>query len=419
LGHTENLLMGYQVVFTITIAALALFGLLIAYSVELDSSWVAVCGAVLLVPIALGGWLGLVFVPPLGTWAAWQWWRARGAGLLALAILAAAAAYLSWSVWFLLASGGAIVVEEVPSTLTRIKAMAGVMGIGLGPGVGRHVKLWAIGAALLLIQAATIRTLIRVGVRRPAERHVAWGLVAIMLGVWAFAFAVGFSRGTGLASRYSAFTAFGIAVPLLASARYARPSVLVTVLVFLVGALVVIANERHGRWEGSRLDECYRSVVADRDAGVPIDLLAERHQDFWIGPDEGWRALWENGFPLLRGVPPASSRAVHPVAFRRDGEVTDGRAVFCRYRVEPSGKRSVVAVRVRFRASVWVPWERMSFIWIDPASGERRRSEVRPWVRPVDQSVVFWIDGHVARGELLIGRMVCPIEILGIEAIER
>jgi hypothetical protein len=238
-----------------------------------------------------------------------------------------------------------------------------------------------------------------------------------MLGVWAFAFAVGFSRGSGLASRYSAFTAFGVAVPLLATARYARPSACLTIVVISVGAFVVIANERNGRWEGQRLDECYRSVVVDLDAGVPIDLLAERHQDFWIGPEDGWRALWENDFPLLRGVPPACSRAVHPVAFRRDGDLPDGRAVFNRYRVDLGGERPVVAVRVRFRAGVWVPWERMIFTWIDPASRERRRSEARPWVRPIEQSTVFWVDGVISGGELLIGRSDCPVEVLGIEAI--
>ena len=418
-GHVENLLMGYQIVFTITAAALALFALLIAYSGELDPARAAAGGALLLVPIALGGWLGMMFVPPLGAWVGRQWWRARGPGFAALAVLAAVVAYLAWSVWFLLASGGVQHVDAVPDTAARIKAVAGVVGIGFGPGVGRTIKPMALGVILIVFQAATAVALVRIGHRRPEERSVAWGLFALLLGVWVFAFAVGFSRGSGVASRYAVFSYLGIAVPLLAMARYARPSGWQTVGVVLAGAFVAVANGRHGSLEGIRLDRCYRSVVTDVDAGVPIDLLAERHHDFWIGPEEGWRALWDHDFPFLRGVPPARSREVQPVVFRRDGERRDERQVFARYRIDLGAERPVLAVRVRFRAGVWVPWERMVFDWIDPATGESRRSEVRPWVRPIEQSTVFWIDGHFGGGELLIGRPDCPIEVLGIEVIRR
>lgn len=419
LGHTENLLMGYQIVFTITVAAVALFALLIVHSHLLDPMRAAFWGAVLLVPIALGGWLGLVFIPPLSLWVGWQWWRARGAGLAVVAILAAVVGYLAWSVWFLLAAGGVQHVEGVPDPAARFRAFLAVTGMGLGPGFGRYVKPWWSGAVILLIQAATIHALLRTGRRRPEERPVVWGLLTLMMGVWAFAFAVGFGRGSGLASRYSAFTVLGIAIPLLVMARYSRPSKRIAALIVLGTAIVAIANERHGRLEGKRIDERYRSVLADRDSGMPIDLLAERHQDFWLGSEEGWVSLWEHDFPLLRGVPPARSRAGASIVARRIGERRDGRQVFVRYRVDPGVERSVVAVRVRFRASIWVPWERMIFEWVDPVSGDSMRSEVRPWVRPIKQSTVFWIDGPFSGGELLIGRPDCPIEVLSVEAILR
>jgi hypothetical protein len=417
LGHTENLLMGYQIAFTITVAALALFALLIAHSHLLDPMRAACWGAALLVPIALGGWLGLVFIPPLVLWVGWQWWRARGAGLTVVAILAAVVGYFAWSVWFLLAAGGVQHVEGVPDPAERIRALLGVTGVGLGPGFGRSVKPGWSGAVILAIQATTIYALVRVGRRWPEERPVTWGLLTLMMGVWAFALAVGFSRGSGLASRYSAFTALGIAIPLLAVARYSRPSTQIAAIIVIGTALVAIANERHGRLAGMRLDERYRSVLADRDSGMPIDLLAERHQDFWIGPAEGWLALWEHDFPLLRGVPAARPREVHSAIFQRDGEAHDGRAVFARYRVDLGAERPVLAVRVRFRAGIWVPWERMMFDWIDPTTGENQRSAVRPWIRPINQSAVFWIDGSISGGDLLIGRPDCPIEVLGVEVI--
>ena len=419
LGHTENLLMGYQIAFTITVAALAFFALLIAHSHLLDPMRAAFWGAVLLVPIALGGWLGLVFIPPLSLWVGWQWWRARGAGLGVLAILAGVVGYLIWSVWFLLAAGGVQYVEGVPDPVARIRALLGVTALGLGPGFGRSVKPEWSGAVILAMQAGTIRALLRVGCRSPEERPVAWGLLTLMMGVWAFAFAVGFGRGSGLASRYSAFAALGVAVPLLALARYGGPSTRIVTLIVIGSAIVAVVNERPGRLAGVRLDERYRSVLADRDSGMPIDLLAERHQDFWLGPAEGWQALWDNGFPLLRGVPPARPRKTHSAAFRRNEEAHDGRVAFARYRVDLGAERPVVAVRVRFRAGLWVPWERMMFTWIDPITGGHQRSAVRPWIRPIEQSVVFWINGPLSQGELLIGRPDCPIEVLSAEAILR
>lgn len=415
-GHSENLLMGYQLAFTITVAALAFFPLVVARSPALGPSRSAFAGASLLIPIALGGWLGLVFVPPLALWVGWQWWRARGPALASAAILAAVMGYLAWSVWFLLAAGGVQHVEGVPEPIARIRAVVGVTGLGLGAGIGRFVKPAGIGAVIFALQAATVCALLRIGCRRPEERPVAWGLLALLLGVWAFALAVGFSRGSGLAPRYSAFSCLGIVVPLLVLARYARPSAWTTGLIILGGTLVVIGNERHGRLEGMRHDERHRAILVDLDRKVPIDLLAERHQNFWLGPAEGWRSLWENGFPLLREVPPARSRDTLQVVARRDGvELVEGR-IFHRYRITFADDRPVLAVRVRFRASAWVPWERMRFDWIDP-TGEHRRSEVRPWVRPIEQSAVLWIDGRLTGGELLIGRPDCLIEILGIEVI--
>jgi hypothetical protein len=416
-GHTENLLMGYQIAFTLSVVALALFAALVARSSRLDPARTALCGAVLLVPIALGGWLGLVFVPPLALWVGWQWWRARGMGLPAAAILAAAIGYLVWSVYLLLAGGGAQHANGVPDLASRIKAVAGVAGIGLGPGVGRYAKVAAIGTILLAIQSTVMFRLARAGYQQPEERPVAWGLLALQMGAWAFAVGVGYGRGAGLATRYAAFSAVGIAVTLLAAARYARSSTWLTAVVVLTGIVVVHSNLRHGRYEGERFDQWYGSIVKDLEAGVPIDLLAQRHKDFWVGSEDGWLALWENDFPLLRGVPPARPRSGLRVAFQRDGEQVDQRTVFARYHVDPGSERPVVAIRVRFRVGIWVPWERMIFTWIDPASGERRRSEVRPWVRPIKQSTVFWIDGPLSAGELLIGRPDCPIEVLGVEVV--
>ena len=57
----------------------------------------------------------------------------------------------------------------------------------------------------------------------------------------------------------------------------------------------------------------------------------------------------------------------------------------------------------------------MGFLWADPATGEKRRSIVRPWVDRQEQFAVFWIDGPLTEGELFIGRSERPIEVLAVE----
>lgn len=424
-GHTENLLMGYQIAFTITVFALAGFALVVARSKDAPPGRSAAWGAACLFVVANGGWLGLIFTPWMGMWTAWHAWKAsgdRGRRWGSSAVVLAVAVYAGWSSWVLLeVMKDGTARAEAAGLAARIRAIAEVTGIGLGPGIGVFFSLPTIGWVLVGVQILTVVALAVIGVRRPEERAVAFGLVAIMLGVWLFALGIGYSRGSGYASRYTTFTALGVVVPFLLLARYVPwaewPA---AVLAITTAVFVVPQNAKHAKYQGAVLDERHQSIVADIRTGMPMDVLADRHVDFWLRTREGWLQLWEEKFPLLKDVPaPVEKRKMTRASFVRDGEHTEKHSTWQRYRVDLGGEKQVSIVRVKFKPLDQVTWEPIMFEWADAATGEKKRSTVRPWVRPIDQDTVFWIDGPISGGELMMGRKDCRFDIQSIEYAPR
>ena len=434
-GHTENLMMGYQIAFTITVFTLGLFALVVARSPDVSTGRSAAWGAGCLIVVANGGWLGLVFTPWIGIWTTLQAYRAlrtdrqRGLGWFAAAAVVGAAAYLAWLMWVMLKSQQEGVARaEAMGFVVRARSIAEVIGIGFGPGIATLIDMAAAGWVLLVIQAMTALALLVIGWRARDERRVAWGLLAMLLGVWAFAFGIGYSRGSGLASRYTSFTALGIAVPFLAMARYApRSTWPLAPIVAAAGVVLLPQNAKHGRYEGATLDERYQRFTADVRSGMPMDVLAGRHVDFWHKTHKGWLRLWEEKFSSIRDVPaPVDFRPAQSADFRRDGKHVEQHVTFDRYRVVVGGEKPVAFIRVTFRAQTMAMWERLMFDWTDPATGEKKRSTVRPWVRPLgphevpqEQETVFWIDGRLSEGELIMGRPECRFEVRTIEYVLR
>jgi len=85
-GHAENLLMGYQVAFLLTVFALAAFALLVTVADQLPPGRVGLAGCALLVPLALGGGVGILFAPVVGGWLLWRT-TVTGRWMPAIAIL--------------------------------------------------------------------------------------------------------------------------------------------------------------------------------------------------------------------------------------------------------------------------------------------------------------------------------------------
>jgi hypothetical protein len=429
-GHTENILMGYQIAFTFTVCFLGVFALLAARSGEMRPDRAAWRGALLLLPIAMGGWLGLVFVPPLALWVAWQWWRCWRGGtggrvgrIATAAVLVAVVGYLSWSLVIML--GAKMGSDSGLPFSVRLRGLLEVLGIGIGPGKLEREGLLPAGCVLLVLQALTAAGLAVVGIRRAEERPVAWGLLALLLGVWAFAVGVGYSRGSGWASRYSAFTAIGVAVPLLALARYTRAQAKITALVVLAvvlgTALQLPKNYKHAKTQAHLHSAVYASVRIDAAAKMPINILAERHINFWLSCTEGWQILWENQFPLLRDLPGPIAGQPIPATFAPDDRSNDQFPGLHHARVEFGGEKKVLAIRVQFRPGAQTTWEDLHFVWTDPTTGIQRRSSVRPWVRPteIDEVTWFWIDGPITGGDLWAGRDGCRIAIISVGYLPR
>ena len=262
-GHTENLLMGYQVVFTLTVLALGAFALLTSSTTGSSRGLKALLGSICLLVIANGGWQGLLFVPWVGVWVAVQTWKAlqtegeRQYGWTAAAIVTVVAVYLAYSGCTLLDDNqgrkklAAATVSEV-----QLRAVGETIGIGIGlAGSSTPACVARTGWILLVVQAIVAIALILTAWRRPDRRAAAFGLLAILVGVWSFAVGIGYARGTGYASRYTTFTALGVAVPFLFLAKFVKRSAFpATVLVAATMAYMLPGNMRHGKGEGFMMD---------------------------------------------------------------------------------------------------------------------------------------------------------------------
>lgn len=426
-GHTENLLMGYQIVFTITIFCLSFFALIATRINTASPTRLLLAATALLAIISQGGWLGLVFVPTLSAWIGWQLWKSPQVGVVPrsaiFTVLGMVAAYLAMSFWLLhtLMSGHAVKQDD-PTLEMRLRGIADVMGIGLGPGVSFHYSVWKTGCVLMALQTLAAGVLFVLGCRRSEERGTAWGLLAVLLGVWAFSLGIGFGRGSGMASRYCVFTALGIAIPLLAAARFSRGtacSIAMTCIVLLGAYQFYPSNNKHARYQGQALDEHYQSIIADIESGMPIDVLAARHVNFWLHTNTGWQALWDHHFQLVSRLQETYSGQVIPLECKPDGVQKEKNGRLARYRVDLDGQKDVVLIRVRFQADSQIVWEPFRFEWVDPVTGEQRSSTVMPWVRPIKQQTAFWINGPLTSGVLLIGDDRCHVEIEAVEVVVR
>jgi hypothetical protein len=424
LGHTENLMMGYQLVFTLTALYLALFALLVAHSATLRPATTAMLGAALLVPISLGGGQGLAFIPALAFWVAWQvlrafrtggsWWRSFCAGLLLVTV----ACYTTAAVLEQLSHPSPEAIRNSPLETVRVAVQ--VFGLGIGPvgltetpGVG-----WGVLAAEIVVGFA----LLVIAWRRTEEQPVALGLLAMLGGVFAFVLAVGHARDNGWCSRFAVFAMFGPVVIALALARYMGPSRRYTLWVSVVVALGVVTTAANA-WHGTRMvitpDHTYRAFRMEQQLGVPIDLIAERHVRMWDFTRTGWYELWEHHFPLLEGVPGPYTGQILPGAFSPD-TTPDPNQLLARkcYSISVPAEQSILAIRLVFRASARSTWEPSHFEWTDPETGQTKRTTGTSWVKTDrDETIPFIIRGRARDCRVFIGRTECPIEILRVEVL--
>ncbi len=414
-GHCENLTMGYQIAFTLTTFSVAVALWIMSRASELGLSrsglWIGTLG-LLVVP---GGGIGLVFAVPLVVWVVTQavrgcvrrsWWL-----LLCPLVVAGYAGFTTWEAF------------QAPPTTQRNDLEATLwqalefLTQGLG-GVGR-LGWPVLGILFVMIQVDVAVTLAIVVIRRPQERPFALGCLCVLLGVWLVALAVGHSRPTAAEFRYTTPSCLAGCVCLLAAARYGRrlagPG---AVFVLAVAALVAYYDWQFGKQFGDVYRLRYAALRADIAAGVPADLLADRHT-FYPGPTyrANFRTLYDRGNPALRdAAPPRALKAVElPLVTGAripalDPARSEGPPALEFTLPQP---RRVCAVRIHYDNDDSRYIEVFQLTW----HGEQgpRYSAVFPWLVPESNALAFWIDDTVTGFSL---RVVRPSKGLAVTRVE-
>ncbi|HVK17853.1 MAG TPA: hypothetical protein VM533_12960 [Fimbriiglobus sp.] len=294
---------------------------------------------------------------------------------------------------------------------------------GVGP-IGGHA--WpVIGWGVLAAEVATALVLLAVATRRPEERPVALGWLAVLLSVWLVALAIGHGRPSGFASRYACISCLGLCVTLLAAARYVRLPAWVGIPMSLALLLLLAIPMCRGDWQIAKQHAGayrvrYNAMVADIRAGVPVEFVADRHVLFPVPAcRDGFRLLHAHGHGPLRGIaegPPLSRETMSlPTGTRipawdMEREPTPPRLV-----LPIDGDQSVAAVRLRFHCDDSRYWQQFTLKWVSADSSEVKSSTVYSWLVPGESTTSFWIAGQVRSAWVEPGCPTPGLDLIGIE----
>ncbi|OWK36545.1 hypothetical protein FRUB_09108 [Fimbriiglobus ruber] len=318
-GHAENLTMGYQIVFSFTVAFVAAFLAVVAWAPALGPRvTVAACGAIVL-GLALGGGTGWAFVPGLAAFAVTRLpavARSSSYPILTTTLLAVplalAIAYVVGSLIEMRTAGTGRTPNDLPTTLavafdfwTVALGGAGQTGYPL-PGavcVGCLAEGGLVAAAIAWA--------------RPGERARVAGFAAVVAGGVLLSLAVGVSRPVGNESRYAAFGAIVLCAVILIHTAWGpgQPRVGPGFLLIPACAAGVAWMDWQVGTQFARIHED-RTAMLNRDVrlGLPVNLLAERHVFFPMpGYNRCFELLYTSGHKSLRSAGPPRSFKVVPI----------------------------------------------------------------------------------------------------------
>lgn len=337
-------------------------------------------------------------------------------GLLALG---AAAVYAGWAARDILQSPPTSDRYGVEATLRHAQEfLAG----GVGP-IGCYA--WpVIGWVVLSIEAATAAALLVVAARRPAERPVALGWLAVLASVWLVALAVGHGRPSGFASRYACISCLALCVSLLTAARYARLPVWVGVPLSLASLLLFAVPMCRGDWWIAKVHAGayrvrYNAMAADIRTGVPVEFVADRHVLFPVPAyRDGFRLLHAHGFGPLRGIaegPPLSRESLSlPTGTRIPAWDVVKEPTAPRLELPIASDRPISAVRLRFRCDDSRYWQHFTLKWVPTDGGGVKSSTVYPWLVPGETTTSFWIADRVRSAWVEPGCPTPGLDLIGI-----
>ena len=304
LGHWENFLQGYQVVFVLYTVLAGAITVVAARATPANRFRMGLAAGVLGGLLALCGGSGVIVAGPVGLWvlslAAAEAWAGRR--VQAVLLLGAALLPLGYDGWYLatyerpphhpLPSAAKEPATAVVMVTAEVLAMA--FGPGSGPAwVGAFAVAFGLGVVVTLGLANELRS--------PADRPAAGGLLAVVLGVGAVALAVGIARagfGTdmGLWARYALLTWPALGAAYLYGVRFGSR--------WVTGGLCVAAaalfpwNTAMGIGAGMTVRGVLAGVEADARAGVPPEqIVADR---FPASMQDGQQERGVVGMPMLR-----------------------------------------------------------------------------------------------------------------------
>lgn len=422
-GHCENLLMGYQVAFTLTAYLLTLMLTVVAHAERVGAFRSGLRAGVLLLPITLGGAVGVAFTPAIALWItflAWRVWRVEGFGR-AIAVLVCpvvVACYVGFTAYETFVTPA--VSPRNDSTATLWNALA-FLTQGLG-GVGRLG--WPVLGVLVLLLQADVAVSLALNVFRVRERAAALGWLAVLGSVWLLALVIGHVREAVTEFRYSTPSCLAFCVCGLAVARNARwrlrfgPG---AGLIFAVAALVAYYDWRFGREFAEVYKLRWEALKADVRAGVPVDLVAERNVLFPVPQyHQHFLLLHDRGFPILRDAAPRQHFKVIELPLSPDVSIpawapSDGPKPHLVIPL-PNG-RHVKAVRIHFTNTDSRYFESFQLYWHPSVLAEPQHSTVYPWLVPRDGVTAFWIDDVISMFWLQVAQPSKGLKLTRVEVL--
>ena len=422
-NHHENLLLGFQVYFTLNV----LFAAGWLWLATSNGSRAGLAAAGLLVLFALGGGVGLAFVPPGAGWVGYLAWGAFRSGRVGtavgmLAVAGAAVGYMVWAAADVARDPVPGRVASDPATLARVA----VEFLGTGFGLRALMAGPASGYIAVLLWAATVGGL-AVAARRPERRNVALGWLVVVLGVGLMAVGVGRYRTSAFASRYTSLAALVPVVAVLAGAafgpRLGRVGIVIGWAATACAAGLCSAGLPMAGYMGQFFRTGFERMAADAKAGVPVEYLANRTQMF---PNEAFpavvRGLRIRDRPPVGNSPDGPPTVAFPVAITPspdtwppgpEDSVAIGTPPVWRIDLNVSKPVVGVRVRVRYRGSDYrVPFQ---LAWAD--GGAVRHASNFLWLGDGTWDVLFWVNGPATRFWFRQARAGDPVEVVGAELL--
>ncbi len=400
-GASENLLLGYQMHFTIDVLLIAAFVRCVACADVWPPRLTAWRVGVLTALLALGGWVGLAFVPGATAWVALLALRGRRRNALALGLPLLACGFFAWSYAELTRNPTPAEARNSGPKEARVVAEFSSMALGtLGP------RWWPASGLLAVGFTATVTAALLASLgKSPSRRAVAVGGLAVVLALALMAYGTGKARPVGFAVRNVPLLAFLPILGVIHCVKFVGPVGRRTEFAGASVALGLALVIQYWGWAdgekaGSYHHTKYDLFAEDRDGGLPLQFLVSRHQMFPCSEVfTGTRLLRSRGHPFARDILEAPPYRVVPLAVPPPSPSAvpgDPAAEWVVgtppvWRLTPPTQGFVAGVRFKLRyprACERVP---IQLAWRRPG-GATGVSAVMPWLTPNDWTLDFWVN---------------------------